>query len=178
MKKNCASNWLFTKINYRHVLGTKKRNISCYVRISFNKIYFTFLYNAYLITDVTLSQWILGRQLCCAQYSALAPDRRGRKGRKGSNIMGSYIPYDLLQTKGETCAKFGWDRLGNVYLYKVQKDGNKERNKQKRTKNHFIFIYKITNEVAYNFAKLSYLLCGLSTLLGYCFWDVVEAKRN
>jgi len=49
----------------------------------------------------------MGRQPCCAQDSALAPDRRGRKGKKWSNIVGPYIPYDLLQTKGEICAKFG-----------------------------------------------------------------------
>ena len=26
---------------------------------------------------------------------------------KGQIFVGPYIPYDLLQTKGETCAKFG-----------------------------------------------------------------------
>jgi len=34
------------------------------------------------------------------------------------NIVGPYIPYDLLQTKGETCEKFGSDRFRNVDLYK------------------------------------------------------------
>ena len=70
-------------------------------------------------------KWLLGRQPRCAQDSALAPDRRGRKG---SNIVGPYIPYDLLQTKGETCAKFGWDRCRNVDLHKVQT--NKQTNLQ------------------------------------------------
>jgi len=71
-----------------------------------------------------LSQWLLGRQPSCAQDSALAPDRRGRKG---SNIVGPYIPYDLLQTKGETYAKFGWDRLRNVDLYKVQTNKTEQK---------------------------------------------------
>jgi len=48
--------------------------------------------------------------------------------------VGTYIPYDLLQTKGETCAKFGSDRFRNVDLYKFH------TNKQT-----FIFIYKIIN---------------------------------
>jgi hypothetical protein len=81
------------------------------------------------ITDITLSQWLLGRQPSCAQDSELAPDRSGRKGRKGSNIVRTYIPYDLLQTKGETCAKFGWDRFRNVDLYKVQIDKRKQTKK-------------------------------------------------
>jgi len=34
------------------------------------------------------------------------------------NIVGPYIPYDLLQTKGETCAKFGLDQFRNVDFYK------------------------------------------------------------
>jgi len=44
--------------------------------------------------------------------------------------VGPYIPYDLLQTKGETCAKFGWDRFRNVDLYKVQT--NKQTNKKRK----------------------------------------------
>jgi hypothetical protein len=76
-----------------------------------------------------MSQWLLGRQPCCAQDSALVPERRGRKR---SNVLGPHIPYELLQTKGVTCTKFGWDRYRNVDLYKVQ------TNKQT-----FIFIYKI-----------------------------------
>jgi len=77
--------------------------------------------------------------MTCARDSELAPDRRSRKGRKGSNIVGPYIPYDLLQTKGETCAKFGWDRFRNVDLYKVQK--KIETNKQKRTKKNISSLY-------------------------------------
>jgi hypothetical protein len=42
--------------------------------------------------------------------------------------VGPYIPYDLPQKKGETCAKFGGDRFRNVDLYKVQ------TNKHRRTK--------------------------------------------
>jgi hypothetical protein len=44
-----------------------------------------------------------------------------------------YTPYDLFQTTGETCAKFGSDRFINVDLYKVQT--------YKQTN---IFIYKIS----------------------------------
>ena len=51
---------------------------------------------------------------------------------KRLRISGPYIPYDLLQTKGETCAKFGSDRFRNVDLYKFH------TNKQT-----FFFIYKI-----------------------------------
>jgi len=80
------------------------------------------------ITDITLSQWLLGRQPSCAQDFALAPDRRGRKGKKGSNTEGPYIPYDVLQTKREKCAKFGWDRLRNVDLYKVQTNKHEQKN--------------------------------------------------
>jgi len=36
------------------------------------------------------------------------------------NIVGPYIPYDLLQTKGETSAKFSGDRFRNVDFYRVQ----------------------------------------------------------
>jgi len=79
------------------------------------------------ITDITLSQWLLGRQPSCAQDSALAPDRRGRKGRKGSNIVGPCIPYELLQTNGEKCAKFGWDQFRNLDLYKVQTNKNERK---------------------------------------------------
>jgi len=50
------------------------------------------------------------------------------------NIVGPYIPYDLLQTKGETCAKFGSDWFRNVDLYKFH------TNKQT-----VIFMYKITS---------------------------------
>jgi len=46
--------------------------------------------------------------------------------------VGPYIPYDLLQTKGEMCAKFGSDLFRNVDLCKFH------TNKQT-----FIFIYKI-----------------------------------
>jgi hypothetical protein len=34
--------------------------------------------------------------------------------------MGSYILYDLFQSTGEICAKFGSDQFRNVDLYKVQ----------------------------------------------------------
>jgi hypothetical protein len=34
--------------------------------------------------------------------------------------VGPYITHDLLQAKGETCAKFGGDRFRKVDLYKVQ----------------------------------------------------------
>ena len=44
------------------------------------------------------------------------------------NIVGPYIPYDLPQTKGVTCAKFGSDRSRNVDLYKFHT--NKQTNKQ------------------------------------------------
>jgi hypothetical protein len=44
--------------------------------------------------------------------------------------VGPYIPYELLQTKGETCAKFGGDRLGNVDLYKVHTQ-EADKNEQK-----------------------------------------------
>jgi hypothetical protein len=88
------------------------------------------------ITDITLSQWLLGRQPFCAQDSALARDRKGRKGQKGSNIVGPYISYNLLKTKGEMWAEFGWDRFRNMNLYKVQ------TNKQKPTKNHFILYIR------------------------------------
>ena len=67
------------------------------------------------ITDITLSRMTFGRQPYCSQDSALAPER---KGRKGSNIVGLYTHYDLLQTKGQMCAKFGSDRFINVNLYK------------------------------------------------------------
>ena len=36
------------------------------------------------------------------------------------NTVGPYIPYDLLQTKGETSAKFNGDRFRNVDFYRVQ----------------------------------------------------------
>jgi len=56
-------------------------------------------YNAVAMT-------LVRQQPSCAQVSALARDGKGQKVQKGSNIVGPYIPYDLLQTKGETCAKF------------------------------------------------------------------------
>jgi hypothetical protein len=46
--------------------------------------------------------------------------------------MGPYIPYGLFQTKGKPCAKFGFDRLRSVDLYKVQTNIQT-----------FIFIYKM-----------------------------------
>ena len=45
---------------------------------------------------------------------------------------GSIVPYGLLQTKGEICAKFGLDRFRIVNLYKVQTNIQT-----------FSFIYKI-----------------------------------
>ena len=62
--------------------------------------------------------------------------------------MGPYIPYDLLQTKGEKCAKFGSDRLRNVDLYKFH------TNKQT-----FIFIYKINNGIIIK--SISTLMCAV-----------------
>jgi hypothetical protein len=62
----------------------------------------------------------------------VTPKERGPKRSKRSRILGPYIPYDLLQTKGETCVKFGSDRFRNVDLYKFH------TNKQT-----FNFIYKI-----------------------------------
>jgi hypothetical protein len=44
--------------------------------------------------------------------------------------VGPHIPYDLLQTKEETCAKFGGDRFRNVDLYKVQTQ-EADKNEQK-----------------------------------------------
>jgi len=41
--------------------------------------------------------------------------------------VGPYIPYDLLQTKGETCAKFSGDRFRNVDLYDVQTNKNEQK---------------------------------------------------
>jgi hypothetical protein len=90
------------------------------------------------ITDITLSQWLLGWQPCCAQDSALAPDRRWGKCRKGSNTVGPHIPYDRLRTKGETCAKFGWDRFRNVDLYKVQTNKETNKNEQKAISSLYI----------------------------------------
>jgi len=43
---------------------------------------------------------------------------------------GSIISYDLLHTKGETCAKFGGNRFRNVDLYKVQTQ-KADKNEQK-----------------------------------------------
>jgi hypothetical protein len=102
-------------------------------------------------------QWLLGRQPCCTQDSALDPDRRGRKGRKRSNIVGPYIPYNILQTKGEMCANFGWDWFRNVDLYKFH------TNKQKRTKNYFIFIYKVLflGKHKCKLSLTSYAMCSL-----------------
>jgi hypothetical protein len=55
--------------------------------------------------------------------------RQNRSKRWESwNIVVSYISYDLLQTKGETCAKFGSDPFRTVDLYKVQT--NIQTNKQ------------------------------------------------
>jgi hypothetical protein len=62
----------------------------------------------------------------------VAPKEREPKRLKRSRISGPYIPYDLLQTKGETCVKFGSDRFRNVDFCKFH------TNKQT-----FIFIYKI-----------------------------------
>jgi hypothetical protein len=62
----------------------------------------------------------------------VATKEKGPKKSKRSRISGPYIPYDLLQTKGETCAKFGSDRFRIVDLYKFHT--NKQTN---------IFIYKI-----------------------------------
>jgi hypothetical protein len=77
------------------------------------------------------------RQPSCAHNSALAPKEKGPRRLKRSRISGLYIPYGLFQTKGETCAKCGSDQFRNVNFYKFH------TYKQKRTKNHFIFIYKI-----------------------------------
>jgi hypothetical protein len=55
--------------------------------------------------------------------------KEAEKLRKVENC-GSIIPYDLLQTKGETCAKFGGNRFRNVDLYKVQTQ-EADKNEQK-----------------------------------------------
>jgi hypothetical protein len=43
-----------------------------------------------------------------------------KKVHKGKEKLGPYIPYGLLETNGEMCAKFDSDRFRNVDLYKVQ----------------------------------------------------------
>jgi hypothetical protein len=69
---------------------------------------------------------ILGPRFCIGSW------KKRLKGRKGSNIVGTYIPYKLPQTKGKTCAKFDWDWFRNVDLYKVQKKWKQtKRNEQK-----------------------------------------------
>ena len=53
-------------INYKHILATKNRNISCYVRMSFHKIYFIFWNNAY-----KLMKWhrtLRNYSICCVDY--------------------------------------------------------------------------------------------------------------
>jgi len=57
----------------------------------------------------------------CAASGTRSRERRWRR-LKRSRILGPYKPYGLFQTKGEMCAKFGWDRFRNVNLYKVQKN--------------------------------------------------------
>jgi hypothetical protein len=71
---------------------------------------------------------------------------------KRSHIVGPYIAYDLLQTKEETCAKFGGDRFGNVGLYKLQT--NKQTNKNEKKTISALYIRYITTEVFYT--KLSF----------------------
>ena len=52
------------------------------------------------------------------------------KMSKRVKYCGPYIPYDLLQANGDTCAKFRWDRFRNMDLYKVQT--NKEISKKEQ----------------------------------------------
>ena len=47
------------------------------------------------------------------------PTKRPKRSESW-NTVGPYIPYDLLQTKGETSAKFNGDRFRNVDFYRVQ----------------------------------------------------------
>jgi hypothetical protein len=47
-----------------------------------------------------------------------------------SKIFVPYIPYGLLETKGEMCVKFGSDRLRNVDLYKVHTNKEEEEEEE------------------------------------------------
>jgi len=69
--------------------------------------------------------------MLCPRFCTGSWQKRSKRSKR-SNIVDPYIPYDLLQTKGETCAKFGWDRFRNVDLYKVQKRW-KQTNAQTKT---------------------------------------------
>jgi hypothetical protein len=72
-----------------------------------------------------------------AELSSTSPALETRKTTKRSkrpNILGPHIPYGLLETKGEVCAKVGSHRFRNVDLYKVHTQTNTLT---------FRFIYKI-----------------------------------
>jgi hypothetical protein len=97
----------------------------------------------------------------------MAPDRRGRNVRKGTKLVVPYIPYDVLQTKGETCAKFGWDRLGNVDLYKVQINiETNKKNEQTSISSLHVYIrlrYRYVGHVtSYSGRDMSYIAENLA----------------
>jgi len=63
--------------------------------------------------------------------------------------VGPYIPYDLLQTKGETSAKFNGDRFRNVDFYRVQ---TQEADKKEQKAISALYIYK---KILYNTTGMS-----------------------
>jgi hypothetical protein len=62
----------------------------------------------------------LRRQPFCSKDSALVPDRKGQKDRKGETFSDHTYPTISSRPRGEMCAEFGWDQFRNVNLYKVQ----------------------------------------------------------
>ena len=86
--------------------------------------------------DITLSQWLLGRQPHCAQDSALVPHRRGRKE---SNVVGPYIHHTTSSIRrGKRVQSLV--EIGSEMWICIR---YKERGTNKRTKTHFIFISNI-----------------------------------
>ena len=104
------------------------------------KNHFIFIHKMINLTTSLVTQ-IVGLKLpnmLCPGFCTGSWQKRSQRSKK-VKYCGPIIPYDLLQTKGETCAKFDWDRFRNVDLYKVQK--RIETNKQTKTSKKPFHLY-------------------------------------
>jgi hypothetical protein len=82
------------------------------------------------ITDITLWwETLEPAAIFCEVSGRRSQQKRSNRWGRWNNV-GPYVPYDVLQTKGETCAKFGGDRFRIVDLCKVQT--NKQTNKKEQ----------------------------------------------